>query len=60
MAEPPDPVKSNVETAMIDVADTSLDDLDELGSSSLAHALWRVLASEEDPSDPVVGFQSSI
>ncbi|MFJ2033402.1 FxSxx-COOH cyclophane-containing RiPP peptide [Streptosporangium sp. NPDC087985] len=45
-------------TDLIDVTDIRLSDLDEVGESSLAHALRRLL-SEED-SGPVAGFTSSI
>ena len=53
-------VNPGIETDMLDVTGLSFSDLEALGSSSLAHALKRVLARDEDSTDPVVGFQASI
>jgi FXSXX-COOH protein len=44
--------------SLIDVSQLSLRDLDEIGESSLAHALRQVLSDE--PTGPVAGFQSKI
>jgi FXSXX-COOH protein len=57
--DPPN-VKVGIETDMLDVTGMSLSDLGELGASSLAYALRRVVAQDEAPTDPVVGFQASI
>jgi FXSXX-COOH protein len=53
-------VKAGIETGMLDVTDLSLNDLEEVRSSSLRRALRRILAEDGDSADPVIGFQASI
>ena len=61
MAQDPSDVKRpGIETDMIDLARLSLSDLEEVHPSSLRRALHRIVAQDEDPTEPVVGFQASI
>lgn len=60
MPEDPTGVNPGIETDMLDVAGLSLSDLEELGPSSLGHALRRVVAQDEGSADPVIGFLSGI
>lgn len=61
MPEDPPHVKEGIETGILDVTGLSLSDLEEVRSSSLRRALRRIVAEDdEDPADPVVGFQASI
>lgn len=47
-------------TTLIDLSGLSLGDLDAVGQTALGTALRRVVARGNEPTDPVVGFQSSI
>jgi FXSXX-COOH protein len=60
MSEDPLDVKQDIDTDMLDLAGLSLNDLERLNSSSLGHALRRVVDRAGETVDPVVGFQSSI
>lgn len=53
-------VKPGIRTDILDLTDLTLSDLEEVRPASLRHALRRVVAQDEDPADPVVGFQASI
>ena len=60
MPEDPSHVKEGIQTGILDLTGLSLSDLEEVRSSSLRRALRRIVAEDEDPADPVVGFQASI
>ena len=60
MPEHPREVVEDIETELPDLTALSLGDLEKIGPSSLGHALRRVLSRDDDPADPVVGFQASI
>ena len=53
-------VKPGIQTDILDVTGLSLSDLEEVRPSSLRRALRRIVAQDEDPAHPVVGFQASI
>lgn len=64
MAESPDneprETSPDVETEVPDLRGMTLSEVAAMDESSISHALRRVLARDEDPSDPVVAFLSSI
>ena len=60
MANDSPDVKEGIQTDILDVTDLSLDALEEVRTSSLKRALRRIIAEDEDPADPAVGFQASI
>lgn len=60
MCENPHCDETPIETDMPDLTGLSLGDLEEVGPASFRRALRRVLAEDDDPADPVVGFQASI
>jgi FXSXX-COOH protein len=60
MPEDSPDVKAGIETDILDLTGLSLNDLEEVRPSSLRRALRRIVAQDEDPADPVVGFQASI
>lgn len=60
MPEDSPDVKAGIETDIPDLTGLSLSDLEEVRPSSLRRALRRIVAQDEDPADPVVGFQASI
>ena len=60
MPRDPSGVKAGIETDILDLSGLSLSDLEEVRPSTLGRVLRRIVAQDDDPTDPVIGFEASI